>query len=159
MKTLSTGAPFFGCCLAGMLIPFMNRKGAVAGLFAPIIPIGLQISSSFISTTCNAESRMLVEHSNLNFTSAVISNSTIEESPYFQQFFYCMSPFMFGLIGLFLFFIISVPVSYFTQKPEETLHKNSPLLIYHTPADFNDNYCKAHNVTSTSSENQLLDKK
>ena len=142
-----------------MLIPFMNRKGAVAGLFSPIIPIGLQISSSFVSTTCNAESRMLVEHSNLNFTSAVSSNSTIEESPYSQQFFYCMSPFMFGLIGLFLFFIISVPVSYFTQKPEETLHKNSPLLIYHTPADFNDNYCKAHNVTSTSSENQLLDKK
>ena len=66
--TMNIGAPFFGCCLAGMTIPFMNRKGAIAGLFSPIIPIGLQISSGFVETQCNAESRMMVEHSHVNFT-------------------------------------------------------------------------------------------
>ena len=65
---MNIGAPFFGCCLAGMTIPFMNRKGTIAGLFSPIIPIGLQISSGFVETQCNAESRMMVEHSHVNFT-------------------------------------------------------------------------------------------
>ena len=106
----------------------MNRKGAIAGFFAPAVPIGLQIASMSIDTTCNPKSRMMVEHSYMNLTN---HGQEVDESPYWQQLLFCMSPFMFGLIGLTLFFVISVPVSWATCTNEETLHKNSPLMVYH----------------------------
>ena len=111
-----------------MFIPFMNRKGAIAGFFAPAVPIGLQIASMSIDTTCNPKSRMMVEHSYMNLTN---HGQEVDESPYWQQLLFCMSPFMFGLIGLTLFFVISVPVSWATCTKEEILHKNSPLMVYH----------------------------
>ena len=43
MTTTNLGAPYFGTVLTGMFAPFVNRKGIIAGCFAPIFPLSILI--------------------------------------------------------------------------------------------------------------------
>ena len=44
MTTTNLGAPYFGTVLTGMFAPFVNRKGVIAGCFAPLFPISIYIA-------------------------------------------------------------------------------------------------------------------
>jgi Na+/proline symporter len=47
MTTMNLGAPFFGAALSGMFLPFVNKTGVLAGMFAPVVPIGIFIVKLF----------------------------------------------------------------------------------------------------------------
>ena len=55
------------------------------------------------------------------------------ESPLWQQFIFCQSPFVFGSMGLAIFFLISIPVSWFTRDSYEKVSKK--LFAFYTEDD------------------------
>ena len=59
MTTTNLGAPFFGTALCGMFLPFVNRKGILAGMFAPVVPVSIYIVQQILKIPRNIKAEML----------------------------------------------------------------------------------------------------
>ena len=66
------------------------------------------------------------------------------ESPLWQQFIFCQSPFVFGSMGLAIFFLISIPVSWFTRDPNEKVSKK--LFAFYTEDDVDTEDIKSEEI-------------
>ncbi|CAG5102169.1 Oidioi.mRNA.OKI2018_I69.chr1.g174.t1.cds [Oikopleura dioica] len=127
MTTTNLGAPYFGTVLTGMFAPFVNRKGIIAGCFAPLFPLSIVILRKIFPTTTTYESNMFT---NRSFNSSIDASNlalycqnetfidNIEPSPYWQQALLEPSTYAFGIYALLGFLIISTSVSYFTKKED-----------------------------------------
>ena len=71
-----------------------------------------------------------IKYQTLNETSNLtVKPEVYEESPLWMQFIFCQSPYLFGLMGLFIFFLISIPVSLLTGGNSTPL--SSKLFVYY----------------------------
>lgn len=137
--TTNLGAPFFGTALCGMFLPFVNRKGVLAGMIAPVIPISLWFLQQIIQPIGSQKSKMITDRNqNCQNISEITSfgcqdhcmNFTqTEETPKSLQLVLNQSPYVFGMMGLFMFFLICIPVSYLTKNDSKIPDKK--LTVYY----------------------------
>ena len=75
MTTTNLGAPFFGTALCGMFLPFVNTKGILAGMFAPLLPVCLYVIQQILKIPSSLKAQMITNR--VNCTELTALNYTV----------------------------------------------------------------------------------